>query len=213
MKQGILIVTWSGGKEQFTTLWNSFPKPCKYPILVVVNDGTNASWITEFDVPCIRVPYDGFELGAMKIVLKFTDWDEFIVLQDTIEILDPAIFDILFSNYPDKSVGYGFKFQSYLGKFRRVALEKMEIPEVHNKVISIAYETSFIDEYLKIEPTVIFNEGFADAQGYQEERWGRPNLVLKDRYLIKRKGTWLPEHVNKLAEDSNVPFKYAIGEV
>lgn len=191
MKQGILIVTWSGGKESFKILINSLST--EYPVIVVVNDGNNASWITEFkDIRFIISEDDRFELGAITKVLELTDWDEFILLQDTIEIKNNSIFEILFNNYPNQSVAYNPHFQMYLGKFRRETLEKLSIPVVTNKIESVAQEGAFLKQYMDTENVAIFNPHFIDGNFYgsYEELWGRKNLILSDEYLIKRKGTW-----------------------
>lgn len=198
MKQGVIIVTWSGGREQYECLLNSLPSPFKYGLLTVVNDGNNADWIEQRSSRyegiggVYKVPYDGFELGALKLAMEVTDWDEFILLQDTIEILDGKILDILFENYPNSSVAYGPSVQMFLAKFRRQVLEKLEIPDTRTKLQSIYQESQFVKIYQEIEPFNIFNTAFRDENFYgnTEFRWGRENLILKDEYLIKRKGTW-----------------------
>lgn len=193
MNQGIVICTWSGGKEQLTVLLDSL-KGTTYPIVIVVNDAPNADWVNNLSSEYLvfRMPWDGYELGAMQVALRHTNLDEFVLLQDTFEILDITLFDRLFNDYPGQSVAYNPHFQMYLGKFRREALEKMEIPEVRNKADAVLQEEHFTKEYRAIETTVVFNPAFIDNNFYDswEERWGRKNLVLKDQYLIKRKGVW-----------------------
>ena len=215
MKQGIVIVTWSGGKAQFETLINSI-KDTHYPIIVVVNDAPNAdnAWLSAIsnNYLVFQMPWDGFELGAIQTVLQNTVLDEFILLQDTFEILDISIFDILFNNYPGQSVAYNPHFQMYLGKFRREVLKKLSIPEVRNKIDAIRQEEQFTNAYKAIEPVVIFNPSFRDENFYGswEERWGRKNLVLRDQYLIKRKGTW---DANQLIKEDGQAAPFRIGKV
>lgn len=213
MKQGVIIVTWSGGKEQFECLFNSLEKPFKYGLLVVVNDGDNAGWIEHgFDGynGVYKVSYDGFELGALKLALEVTDWDEFILLQDTFEIIDNKIFQILFENYTDQSVSYGPERQMYLGKYRRQILKRLKIPDVREKVESIYFESKFVNNYEEIEPFIIFNNDFSDSRflGNYEWMWGRKNLILSDKYLIKRKGTWdLSNQMPKEFKEFNEKFQ------
>jgi len=207
MKQGVVISTWSGGKDQFECLSNSLNIPTKYGLLVVINDGDNADWIShDFNgtTGAYKIPYDGFELGALKTALEITDWDEFILLQDTFEILDNDIFDIFFNNYPNQSVFYGPKKEMFLAKYRREVLEKIKIPTTPTKIESIIQEVEFVKVYEGVEPFVIFNTRFTDggASNGKEYRWGRENLVLMDRYLIKRKGTWdLPRQMPQEYQD------------
>ena len=214
MKQGILIITWSGGQEQFETLIGSIPVDIGYPILVVVNDGDNASWIDPYisgGLEIIKSPYDGYELGAIDLVLRNTDWDEFVVLQDTFEIKNPQIFYILLNVYAGSSISYGPYFQMYHGKFRREILEQIEFPIVKNKLEAIQHEFTFMYEYKKLDPkTICFNEYFTDSNFLDniEVKWGRENLVLEDEYLIKRKGTWRVDHIDALAKELDMGWEY-----
>jgi len=195
VKQGIAIVTWSGGEEAFTTLRNSIPD-ISYPIIVIVNDGFNAEWTNTWIESgrdyFIKLTGDHYEIGAIGAILDFTNWDEFIFLQDTFEIKNADIFRKLFEDYPNQSVAYNPHFQMYFGKFRRIALNKISFPEVNNKVDAVRQEDIFTKAYRAIEPVAIFNHAFVDQNFYgnYEERWGRKNLVLEDEYIIKRKGTW-----------------------
>jgi hypothetical protein len=168
-------------------------KDVKYPILAVINNGVESTWLDSFiSIRTIKLPEDRFELGAMKATLEHTDWDEFILIQDTFEVINPEIFDILFTNYPDQSVFYGPSRQMFLAKYRRQVLEKLEIPDTRTKLESIFQESKFANLYESVEPFMIFNHSFRDENFYgnTEWKWGRENLVLKDEYLIKWKGTW-----------------------
>jgi hypothetical protein len=193
MNQGIVICTWAGGKEQLTILLDSL-KGTPYPIVIVVNAALDADWLDNLSSEYLvfRMPWDGYELGAIKVALQNTNLDEFVLLQDTFEVLDISLFDRLFNDYPSQSVAYNPHFQMYLGKFRREALEKMKIPEVSTKAEAVLQEERFTKAYMALESTVVFNPDFIDNNFYDswEERWGRKNLVLRDQYLVKRKGIW-----------------------
>lgn len=200
MKQGITVVTHPNGIEPCTRLLKSL-WGVQYPVAVVLNDCMNTSMIWtknlyyitgEMGWRVINLDYDGYELGAIDATIRETDWDEFIILQDTIEIKDQKIFKILFENYEGKSVAYNPHFQMYLGKYRRVALEQMTIPQVRTKVEAVRQEESFAREYMRIDPTDVFNPQFKDEAFYTswEDMFGRKNLRMEDEYIIKRKGTW-----------------------
>lgn len=213
MNQGIVIVSWSGGEECLSTLINSIPRDCPYPLLVVINDGNKADWLIPWlksqksrNMTVIVNPVDGYEVGAIKIALEVTGWDEFIFLQDTIEIIDPSIFDILFNQYPDAGVSYNEGFQMYLGKFRREVLEQMKFPIVKHKLGAIAHEFYFVKQYTDIEPVYVFNKdfydkAFLDDPANYDEKFGRKNLVLKDKYIIKRKAAYTEDHITDIAKD------------
>lgn len=200
MKQGVTVVTHAEGIEPCTRLLKSL-WTLPYPVLVVMNDYPNASleWVRkvyymtgEMGWQVSNLDYDGFEIGAIEQTLKVTDWDEFVVLQDTIEIKDQEVFEALFEVYKGRSVAYNPHFQMYLGKYRREALEKMELPKVRSKIEAVRQEEIFAKQYMSIEPTDVFNPQFKDEAFYDnwEEMFGRTNLKMEDEYIIKRKGTW-----------------------
>lgn len=199
-KQGITVTTWSGGQDScrllLKSLWN-----VSYPVLVVVNDfpKMSAEWAKqlyymtgEMRWHIYEMAYDGYEIGAIDATMKATDWDEFILLQDTIEIKNQKIFEMLFNNYGGRSVSYNPHFQMYLGKYRREVLERMTLPEVRTKIEAVRQEEDFTRAYKNIEPTDVFNPSFKDEAFYNnwEEMFGRKNLKMEDEFIIKRKGTW-----------------------
>lgn len=206
MKQGILVVTWNGGSEPcemlLRSLWN-----VPYPVLVVVNNGKEMSqenWKKLYTLTGEQnwrihdQPYDSFEIGAIKVTLEKTDWEEFFVLQDTFEVKNKDLFRRVFEEFPGQSVSYNPYLQMYLFKYRREILEKMNLPEVRSKRESIRLEEVFNREYEKLDGNLhIFNPRFRDDAFYgnYEERFGRKNLKLEDDYLIKRKGTWTTEQI------------------
>lgn len=200
MTQGITIATWPGGQESCEVLLDSI-WGVTYPVLIVVNDSNNVSkewqkklyWLSgEMRWHVQEQDYDGYELGAIETTLRTTDWDEFIFLQDTIEVKNIKIFDLLFENYKGKSVSYNPHFQMYLAKYRRVALEKLVLPQVRTKVEAVRQEELFAKQYTDIEETDVFNPSFRDENFYEswEERFGRRNLKMEDEFIIKYKGTW-----------------------
>lgn len=178
-------------------MWN-----IPYPVLIVVNDSKNTpkEWSNrlyhltgEMMWHIYEQPYDGFEVGAIRAALDKTKWEEFILLQDTIEIKDKNIFKVLFEEFKGQSVAYNPHFQMYLGKYRRVILEQMTLPQVRNKIEAVREEEGFTREYQRIDPdTKVFNPDFRDENFYTcwEEMFGRTNMKMEDDYIIKRKATW-----------------------
>ena len=200
MKQGIFIVTWSGGVEQLSLLLFSLRNYHRYPMYLLLNDAGKApiSYFGELtnNFHIIASVHDTFECGALKSAMELTDLDEFIILQDTIEVLNPRIFQKMFE-YEGQSVTFGPKFTLYLAKYRRETLNKVEIPVTLTKIEAIQTESTFAMTYMAAEDREIITlfPEFDDSNpdNFIEKRWGRANLVLKNRYLIKRKGTWVDE--------------------
>ena len=201
MNQGITIGTWYGGQEPcerlIKSLWN-----IEYPVLVVVNaiKETPPEWLQRLYALTGEQrwhlwgnDFDGYEIGAIEATLEHTNWDEFIFLQESIEVKDQSLFKKLFDEYPNQSVAYNPHFQMYLGKFRREILNNLKLPLVRDKIEAVRQEELFTRDYWNADPTTqVFNPNFKDENFYHnwEEMWGRKNLKLEDDYIIKRKGTW-----------------------
>lgn len=200
-KQGITVTTWSGGEEPCKRLLKSI-WGIEYPVLIVINDVHNMPrswweqlylWSGEMGWHIKQHDFDGFELGAIKATLADTTWDEFILLQDTIEIKNTEVFRLMFEEFPGQSVAYNPHFQMYLGKYRRDILNTITIPDVRSKVEAVRQEEIFAKLYQDADADLkVFNPNFKDETFYTswEELFGRKNLRMEDDYIIKRKGTW-----------------------
>ena len=175
MKQAIVIASTPQTSEALTNLIDSLKGYNKYPIIVLI-DNT-------------------FELGKINYIYHSTDIDEFLLLHDSCEIKDLSLFDIVFEEHRGESVALSdcpCIFGCYLGKYRREVLAKMFIPLPKNKSEAVQYEVEFNKMYIDNEPnfTLLFND-LRDRQVF-EEKFGRLNMKLENKYLIKYKGTWSP---------------------
>lgn len=203
MKRAITVVTWSGGEQQAKNLLRSIGYYKKYPIYVVVNDSTNADpafikWLMR-SYKVITTPGDFYECGALHAMRTLTDIDEFILLQDSFEIHDTTIFDIMFEEFPDISVAFGHNYSHYFWKWRRSILRDLTIPVTTTKAEAIFCEIAFINEYVNYINHNLHHEGmwvlfddFRDENpnNYWEWKFNRLNLVLVNKYLVKYKATW-----------------------
>jgi hypothetical protein len=198
MKQGIVIVTWSGGMDSCNLLLHSFLNYRKYPIYIILNDVRNApiAWGIELrrNYNLLVTVNDSFECGALHAVMTMTDLDEFILIQDTFEVKNPFFIEQMFDAYEGQSVSFGPGFSHYFGKFRRDTLNTLEIPVTLSKYDAIQAEKDFMGKiYMGAEENIsVLFPDFHDANKSNiiEQRWGRANLVLENDYVIKRKGTW-----------------------
>lgn len=129
-----------------------------------------------------------YELGKINFIHKMTCITEFFLLQDSLEIKDPSIFEKGFT-YAG-SVAWDAGLKSYLGKYRREILDKCHIPLPKTKMDSVVFEESFNYEYLAKEPKKwVLHDDFCHSTVF-EEKLGRTNMVLEDEYLKKYKHIW-----------------------
>lgn len=190
MTQCIAIITHIENKLWLDNCLNSFGSYRDYPIVVVVNQSNKyPTKLLPEDVEIIRNKRDGYEIGALEMVLKKTSYDEIFLMQDTCEIKNTALFNEIFTRYTG-GVGLSPRLMMYLGKYRRTHLEKMRFPKITSKIESVEQETRFNDEYIRLDSDYsVFHQPLFDNDKF-EERFGRKNMVLENDYIKKYKGTW-----------------------
>lgn len=220
MNQGIVVVTWSGGKDYANLCLNSISSLYGfYPIYVVMNDAPNADpeWIDAlkkfFNI--ILLDGDYREMGAIKVIAEHTDLDEFWLLQDSIEVLNTGFMWDSFVKHPGKSCTYCKNpMQYYLGKWQTAIIKEMDnIPIPKNKEEAIYLEHEFYNMYrdtgekLRILGTAILYDGTFDHKNkeanYIEEIFGELRLCVVGKELIKRLSL-SPE--NLVIEPDRQPF-------
>lgn len=156
---------------------------------VVVGSFPDSPWLAD----CLRtIPArrdvtvhrtGGYEISALRTALRY--YDRFLFLQDSTEVLHPEFWDII--DGTSRTWLFGGP-PMYLGVYDRNELELAipDAPESMNKALSIAWEGELPKRlgYPTLWPEV------NDATGRFEERHGRNNLVLENKWLRKWKGSW-----------------------
>jgi hypothetical protein len=183
-KQGIVIVTSEATKDFLDESIYSCLQT-KYPILVVSN--LNYSPEIKYDeVKLIVNDWNGYELGGIERGME--EFDEFILLHDTVIIKDQKLFDLCFEF--DGSVGLTKDLAySYCGKFRTEILQQMSLPRVYSYQEAVDQERPFGVKYLEIEKKYMEIEplGAGDHSIPLVERHGRQGIILSNNYLEKHK--------------------------
>lgn len=201
--QAILLVSWAGTIHLAKAQLEGPLKGYSQDIVVVINeiesvtDHSTLSWLMNSGHKIIPIDGNRWEVGALEAILVFTDYQEWILIQDTLEILDTSIFQVMFDNFPNRSVAFGPGWMCYLGKYRRAILLQFPLPSAHNKMDAFYYEHVLPTMYNVIaiaiegqEPHILFPDWTnTNPNNYYEEKFGRKNLVLANPYLIKRKST------------------------
>lgn len=125
----------------------------------------------------------GYEIAALRTGLKH--FRSFLFLHDSCEVLDPDFWGIVDSTSPAWLFGGP---PMYLAVYNGGLLEDAiaHAPDTMDKINSIAWEGELPK---RLDQPTIWPD-VTDATGRIEERHGRPNLVLENRYLRKWKGNW-----------------------
>lgn len=139
----------------------------------------------------------GGELGAIRMVYEGTRWARFLLLQDSVVVLDQRLFDLV--DEVNGPLLVAPRPCMYLAVYERAVLDELDIPDVpagQDRELAIEHETAFCDSYVRqaeqmgFDVPVLFPElTDANAAG-QVHHNGRLNLVLENDFLRKYKGTW-----------------------
>lgn len=167
--QAIVIATTPGREEWLANLLKSFGDYRDYKIMIISDHS--------------------YELGKIKFVMEHTDIDEFVLLHDSCEIKDTGVFALMFNN--KYSVAFSRDFFMYMGKYQRWYLKLMDIPYVVTKRQSVEQERTFNEQYALITPYEILEPQLIDKYVF-EEKFGRTNMVVENKWIKKYKGTWDP---------------------
>jgi hypothetical protein len=137
-------------------------------------------------------------------------WDELLFLHDSCEIKDYGLFDLVFEEHKGKSVSFSDLpyFIMGLGKFLR---EPYLASSFDTKNAYIDYQTkefTFGPRYVELageKPVVLFPD-FMDneRQDYSrkfENKFGRKNIILENKYIKKYKGHWTRRMLYNLDRD------------
>ena len=142
------------------------------------------------NIPIITVDCDGYEVGKLKWVLDNTDLDEFIFLQDTVEVKNPKFIDIALALPQSVSIcNHPSLFGCYLGKYKRAILEQMDLPEIKTKLQSVEYEMQIGLDYAKFEKPFPLFDDLHNVDNFVD-KFGHMVMKIENDYLIKYKSVW-----------------------
>jgi hypothetical protein len=145
--------------------------------------------------PIVVVDCGNYELGKIEWVLKYCSFDEFIFLQDSIEIKDNHLFDKVFSIKGSVSIcNYPRMFGCYLGKYKSHILKKLIDDNQLNlttvsKMDAINLEWILGDLYEKYEKPYELFDDLQDSDKFVI-KWDKKVMKIENDYLIKYKSIW-----------------------
>ena len=127
MKNVIVIPTHRTGTKFLDNLLVSFKGYNKYPILIVILDYRQSdrevfssiiSRFSKLPLSLETMETNSFELGGLYTAYKKTDYDEFLLLPHSCEIVNHNLFDIVFNEFAGRSAAFGVQagnWNAFLG--------------------------------------------------------------------------------------------------
>ena len=139
--------------------------------------------------PLIILPQDTWELGRIDWVLKNTNYDEFFLVHDTVEIHKPdELFELLFDTHPNTTTHLFNYGGGYFVKYYRAILEQINFPErAITKDESVEYEVALHHRYFEKETSLGLPhlQLFTNYTNRLVEKFGRLNLATGNEYFTK----------------------------
>lgn len=164
-------------------------------IVIAHNKGGSRDWLydlldsIETAYPVVVTNHTGWVTDGLREASQY-GFEEFVYLNESCVVKDNSLWELLFDEYAGKSVALSPRFLMFMGKFRKEPLDKLSFPLIDGKVADVLLgEGQLMKRYMSIEPTVTPFPEFKDSPKF-ENRHGRKNMVLENRYLKKWKGTW-----------------------
>ncbi|HKY27867.1 MAG TPA: hypothetical protein VJM12_07975 [Pyrinomonadaceae bacterium] len=111
----IVIPTHRTGVAMLENLLTSFQGYSAYPILVVVNDYKRfdkkvfariRERFAHLPITWEHITTNSFEFGGLYTAYQKTNYQEFLLLSHSCEILNPALFNLVFEKHKGKSIAF-----------------------------------------------------------------------------------------------------------
>lgn len=180
--------------------------------IVVGTSPGRESWLRDclssIDREVFVVSNFGFELAKIEFIFKKTAIERFVLLHDSVRVLDNRMFDILSESKGAQClVDDPGHFGSYMGVYERNCLEAIDFPKAFSKTLSIFYEKDWTQRYLRIAGGcghVLGSMKFTRTEFIH----GRMNQVYSNEYLEKYKGDW-----GQIRHDDSLEDAISLGDV
>jgi hypothetical protein len=131
-----------------------------------------------------------FELAS--IAKGAEEFNEFVFLPHSTEVVDNALWDMVFKNFEGISVSLSqspVPFGYYLGKYLSKVVKEIGCPVIHNKAEAIGNESQWTAKYLEAAGAYV---GLGDLPHTDVfvEKHGRNNMVCESKWLRRYKSCW-----------------------
>lgn len=180
MEKVIIICTTINRTDWLKNCLDSFKGYNKYPIItLMINEGKGrfADFINEIK----KLPYD-----------------EFVLLQDSMEIKNTDVFDICFNDTRSVSLSsVPEKFGNFHGKFIMDIFREIEVPTIQDKKEDVLFEIKFSKDYMSKCGEYVELCDLKHTNNF-EEKFDRLNMVTENEFIKKYKGCWTLEMATKL---------------
>jgi len=180
-----------------TTRIDTWLKDClasldtKHEVMVLFQGGKPTKGL-KIGFSYVHCTAEGYIPGAIVWAMRNKPAKEIFILHDSCIVKDNRLFDVLFNGYYEDSVALSKEptmMGMFLGKYRMEILEQLKPPYVENKIHEVELEESWNREYCAIEQPILLGDPLVRTNVF-EERHGRENQVLENKWIKKYKGTW-----------------------
>jgi hypothetical protein len=146
----------------------------------------------------IVVTAPGFEIGKLRWVVENTRIERFLFLQDSM-VASEALYGLLSDSTGSLALLADPKpFGCYAGVYEAEILKRVGLPNIRSKKEAVEAEIWWTKAYIEAagDVPILFPElSDRKAEG-PVEHLGRQNLVLRNEFFTKYKGTWRHDQID-----------------
>lgn len=144
---------------------------------------------TDYPIIVSNHPGELWCMGAIKRFYETTDYDEVCILNDTMQVKDNSLWELIFETHRGKSVMLGIEYTMFLGKLLTEHI--LPFPDVKSKRDDVLLgEDVWCKGYARLPIEHIILDPLHDTYQVFEEKNGRNNMILENQWLKKYKGSW-----------------------
>jgi len=164
----------------------------KYKIMVVFQGDKPAKGL-KIGFEYTHQDLNGYDPGGIVWAMNNLEKDaEFFILHDSCVIKDNLLFKVMFDGYYEESVALASHptlMGMFLGKYRMPIAKQLEPPIAKDKEHAVDLEETWNREYCQLEQPIVLDNPLTESTIF-EERHGRKNMILENRWIKKYKGAW-----------------------
>lgn len=168
----------------------------KHPVMVVFQGDKPAKGL-KIGFDYTHQALNGYDPGALVWARENCKDDEFFVLHDSCIIKDNLLWHVVFNGYAGQSVALATHptiMGMFLGKYLTKIVQKLEPPVAKDKTHAVELEESYNQSYCQEDYPITVDNPLTISDVF-EEKYGRKNMILENRWIKKYKGTWNREMI------------------
>jgi hypothetical protein len=163
----------------------------KHPVMVVFQGDKPAKGL-KIGFDYTHQTLNGYDPGGIVWAMENCKDEEFFLLHDSCIVKDNLLWKVVFEGYRENSVALANHptiFGMFLGKYRMEIAKQLDPPIAKDKTHAVDLEEEWNRKYCELDYPIVLDEPLSIGDKF-EQRHGRENMILENRWIKKYKGAW-----------------------